>query len=52
MSSVSNSNLYLVVIDGICGQCSESAKDMGIPGEPRENILHKEYTIDNNEFIL
>ena len=39
VASVPNSNLYLVVIDAICGPCSDLVKDMGIPGEPRENIL-------------
>ncbi|XP_020625783.1 voltage-dependent calcium channel subunit alpha-2/delta-3-like isoform X2 [Orbicella faveolata] len=36
VASVPDSNLYLVVIDAICGPCSDSIKDMGIPGEPRE----------------
>lgn len=33
VSSVTNSNLYLVVIQGTCGPCSESVKGMAIPGE-------------------
>ena len=39
VSSVPKSNLYLVVINGTCGPCSEFVKTMAVPGEPTENIL-------------
>ena len=39
VASVRHSNVYLVVINATCGKCDEIDRDMGVPGEPRENIL-------------
>lgn len=41
VASVSDSNLYLVAIQGNCGQCLESVKHMAIPGEATE-ISHED----------
>ncbi|XP_068702890.1 voltage-dependent calcium channel subunit alpha-2/delta-1-like isoform X2 [Montipora foliosa] len=34
IANVRKSNLYLVVVNGTCGKCSQSVERMGIPGEP------------------
>lgn len=39
VASVRHSNVYLVVINATCGKCDEIDREMGVPGEPRENIL-------------
>lgn len=39
VASVRHSNVYLVVINATCGKCDEIDREMGVPGEPRENIF-------------